>query len=67
MDGPIENKKYSLKQVARMFRASPNTIRRRALDGELPYKIDGRGHMVFTSSDLLPHLEEMIERNDRID
>lgn len=58
---------YSLKQVARMFRASPNTIRRRAFDGELPYRIDGRGHMVFTDADLLPHLEELIERNDRID
>lgn len=35
------------------------------MNGELPYTVNGRGHFVFSREDLLPHLEELIERNKR--
>lgn len=57
---------YSLAAVARLFRMSPNKIKQRALDGEFPYQVNARGEFVFTRESLLPHLDEMIERNDRI-
>jgi hypothetical protein len=63
---PLPKLSYTLTQVARMFRTSNANIKRRALDGELPYVVDADGHMTFTRDDLLPHLDELIQRNDRL-
>lgn len=57
---------YSLNAVARMFRMGRDKIKQRALDGELPYVVNERGEFVFTRESLLEHLDELIERNDRI-
>lgn len=57
---------YSLTAVARLFRMSPTRIKQRAIDGELPYQVNHRGEFVFPRESLIPHLKEMIERNDRI-
>jgi hypothetical protein len=57
---------YSLNAAARMFRMSREKIKQRALDGELPYVVNEKGEFVFTQEALLEHLDELIERNDRI-
>ena len=57
---------YSLTAVAKIFRMSPQRIKQRAIDGELPYAVNHRGEFVFSRESLLPHLNEIIERNDRI-
>ena len=61
-----EQQTYSLNQVARLFRLGTRKIKQRAMDGELPYRVNERGEFVFTKEDLLEHLDELIERNDRI-
>ena len=58
--------RYSLAAVARMFRVAPKKIKQRAYDGQMPYRIDGYGRMYFLREDLLPHLEELTKRNNRI-
>lgn len=57
---------YSLIQVARMFRCHPDKIKERAFNGEFEYKVNGRGHFVFSRSSLLIHLDELAQRNNRI-
>ena len=57
---------YSLTAVSKLFRMAPKRIKQRALDGELPYQVNARGEFVFPREALLEHLDEIIERNDRI-
>lgn len=56
---------YSLTAVARLFRCHPDRIKERAFNGEFPYEVNERGHFVFSRESLLPHLDEMNERNNR--
>lgn len=66
IEDELNAKTYSLRQVAKLFRTSPDQIKRRAMAGEFPYSVNARGHFEFSRESLLIHLEELIKRNDRI-
>ena len=57
---------YSVAKAARMFRTSPKRIKKRALDGEIPYETNAAGRMIFPKQALLDHLDELIRKNNRI-
>lgn len=58
---------YSLTEVAKLFRCRKSKIKERAMNGEFEYRVNGKGHFVFSRESILVHLDELTKRNDRID
>jgi len=57
--------RYSLAQVAIMFRCPPTKIKARCAKGEFDYIVDGKGHTWITRESILKHLPELEIKHNR--
>lgn len=60
MNGELKGKMLTIREVARMLRVHPNTLRRRIADGSLTaYRVSARGDIRLKDEDVWEYLERM--------
>ena len=57
--------RYSLAQVAVIFKLTPATIRGRCAKGDFDYIVDGNGRTYITRESVLKHLPELEMKHNK--